>query len=296
MQHVCLQCPRACGVERSAEQPGFCGVPLNFVVSRAALHRFEEPPISGTRGSGTIFFGGCNLRCVFCQNREISRGGVGREIDDNTLLSLMLRLRDEGAHNINLVTPTHYAAQLVPVLTRAKPLLGIPIVYNCGGYENPETLKQLDGLVDIYLPDFKYRSSDLSKKYSAAPDYCAVALTALEEMLRQTQTSIFSEDGLMKRGVLVRHLVLPGARKDSIDVLRLLASRFGTHSFRISVMSQYTPSFAKDVPYPELHRRVTSFEYESVTKEAEALGFEGYFQSRASATELYTPDFHELTF
>ena len=293
---ACRQCPRNCDLDRSRGALGFCGAPQEFLVARAALHPWEEPFLSGTRGSGTIFFCGCNLQCVFCQNREISRGRVGKSITSDELADLMLRLRDAGAHNINLVTPSHYALQLIPVLEKLKPTLGIPVVYNCGGYEKVETLRQLEGLVDIYLPDFKYFSSELSKKYSGASDYFEVASEALAEMLRQRPETVFDGEGMLERGVVLRHLVLPGARGDSIALLNALAERFGTNAFLLSLMSQYTPEFASDCNYPELHRRLTTFEYESVLKRVEALGFEGCIQGRSSASSSYTPDFYEKSF
>ncbi len=290
----CMQCPRACGVDR-AQSLGFCGVPQQFSVARAALHRWEEPQISGSRGSGTIFFCGCNLRCVYCQNRTISREGMGREVRAEELIDVMLRLEEAGAHNVNLVTPTQYALQLADVLARARERLQIPIVYNCGGYESVETLRRLEGLVDIYLPDFKYADGELAARYSGARDYCEVATQALAEMLRQTGAPLIGEDGLMQRGVVVRHLVLPGSRHDSIAVLSHLARHFGTDRFLLSLMSQYTPAFAMDTPYKPLHRRVTSFEYQSVADEAIRLGFVGNLQARDSADAGYTPDFEEAS-
>ena len=294
MVSICLQCPRRCSVDRT-RTVGFCGAPWEFTVARAALHPWEEPSISGTRGSGTIFFSGCNLRCVFCQNRDISRELFGKTVDEDALAALMLRLREEGAHNINLVTPTPYAKQLIPVLEKVKPTLGIPVVYNCGGYESVETLRALEGLVDVWLPDFKYFSSDIAARYSAASDYFDVAAMALAEMLRQSGKARFDVDGLILRGTVVRHLVLPGQRNDSIALLKALAERFGTNAFLLSLMSQYTPQFAEKA-FPELCRRVTTFEYNAVLDTAHHLGFEGYFQFRASATAAYTPDFHQNTF
>ncbi len=293
MQQPCLQCPRKCGVDRLAGEYGYCGVPWGFRVARASLHRWEEPSLSGIRGSGTVFFTGCNLRCVFCQNREISREGMGRELDADGLIDVMLRLRDAGAHNINLVTPTPYAYQLAEVLERVKPLLGIPVIYNCGGYESVETLKRLEGLVDVYLPDLKYFDGEIASRYSGAPDYHGVAVEALAEMLRQTGKPILDDDGLILRGTIVRHLVLPTHRNDSVALLRDLANRFGTQDFFLSLMSQYTPQFAEDCAYPALRRRVTTFEYDFVLREAERLGFDGYFQSRSSASADYTPDFRD---
>lgn len=295
MAELCRQCPRECLVDR-ADRVGFCGVRESFSIARVALHMWEEPVISGTRGSGTVFFSGCNLRCAFCQNRCISHGVEGRAVSEDELEALMLRLQDEGAHNINLVTPTQYARQLVRVLERVKPNLRIPVVYNCGGYESVETLRALDGLVDVWLPDFKYYSSELSGKYSSAENYFEVATEALSEMLRQQPKAVYGEDGMIRAGVIVRHLVLPGCRGDSIEVLRQLEKRFGTHAFLLSLMNQYTPQFALDSPYRELHRRVTTFEYDSVLRVAEELGFDGFLQGRGAATAAYTPDFTEKTF
>ncbi len=290
---VCEQCPRRCGVDRSVSESGFCGMSSTFRVARIALHPWEEPCISGTNGSGTVFFSGCNLQCAFCQNHSISHLRQGTELSTRELEAAMLSLQEKGAHNINLVTPSHYAMQLLPLLERIKPSLHIPVVYNCGGYERVETLRALEGLVDIYLPDIKYYSSLLSEKYSAAPNYYPIAEAALEEMLRQQPKEQFGEDGLLRKGVLVRHLVLPSCRKDSISLLSALDNRFGSNAFRLSLMNQYTPDFAADAPYPELHRRVTTFEYNSVLEHAMSLGFDGYFQDRSASTAAYTPDFNQ---
>lgn len=294
MTELCVQCPRACGADRR-NSVGFCGVSDAFCVARAALHHWEEPVISGTRGSGTVFFGGCNLRCAFCQNYELSHAAKGQEVNAERLIEIFLDLQEKGAHNINLVTPTQYAKQLVPVLRTVKPRLRIPVVYNCGGYESVDALRALESLVDVWLPDFKYYSRELSEKYSAAGDYREVAESALAEMLRQAPCAVYREDGTLQSGVIVRHLVLPSCRADSIRVLRHLAERFGTKSFLLSLLNQYTPQFAKDAPYRELHRRVTTFEYESVLMVARELGFDGFLQDRASATASYTPDFSEDT-
>lgn len=293
---LCTLCPRACAADRS-ERVGYCGVPAEIMVARAALHMWEEPPISGERGSGTIFFCGCNMGCVFCQNREISRPrkDMGRVFDEDGLWKIMLALREKGAHNINLVTPTHYADSIAQVLRAHKGELGIPVVYNCGGYESVETLRTLDGLVDIYLPDFKYFSSELSKKYSNAPDYMQVASAALDEMLRQQGQCVFDGKGILQKGVIVRHLVLPGCRKDSIDVLRKISEIRGERDMRISLMRQFTPDFLPEGnEFSSLRRRLTSFEYESVLKVADELGFEGFSQDASSATADFTPNFSDF--
>lgn len=291
----CNLCPRACNVDRDVEA-GYCGSPWSLRVARASLHRWEEPEISGTNGSGTIFFSGCNLRCVYCQNRDISRSAVGKILSEGELIDVMLRLQEAGAHNINLVTPSHYAHTVARVLERVRSKLSIPTVYNCGGYEGIPALRALDGLIDIYLPDMKYYDPALALRYSGAEDYFDVAVRALEEMLRQAGSPMINERGLLERGVIVRHLVLPGSRSDSIRVMCELAERFGTDAFLLSLMSQYTPDFAMDTPCRMLHRRVTSFEYQSVLDEVERLGFSGNFQARSSADASYTPDFFEESF
>ena len=291
----CTLCPRRCGIDRETSI-GFCGEKDVIRVARIAPHMFEEPPISGTQGSGTVFFSGCPLHCVFCQNKSISKsGGVGKEMSENELYEEIVKLLETGVHNLNLVTAAHFVAQIVPVLKRltADGKLNVPVVYNSSGYESVETLKMLDGLVDIYLPDFKYASPELAKKYSGAPDYPDVAKAAISEMFRQVGKFEYSEQepNLLKKGVIVRHLVLPSCRQDSIDVLGELAKILPTDEILLSLMSQYTPEFALDTPYKELHRRVTSFEYSSVVKEVERLGFDGFIQEKSSANAKYTPDF-----
>ena len=253
----------------------------DYTVSRIALHPWEEPPISGTRGSGTVFFAGCNLRCVFCQNRAISREGVGSVISEDDLIR-------------RLVTPTHYTDSLVRLLTKLKPRLHIPVVWNSSGYESVESIRMLEGLVDVYLPDFKYMSPDLAAAYSAAPDYPTVATEAVREMYRQTGPITFDGEGIARKGVIVRHLVLPGCRKDSIAVLRHLASILPISDIRVSVMRQYTPDFAMDCPHKNLRRRVTEFEYDSVLTQADELGIVGYRQGKDAAQRAYTPDFGKL--
>ena len=288
--NACRLCPRACGVDRTRGEMGVCGMPDTFWISRCAPHRWEEPPISGTRGSGTVFFTGCNLRCVFCQNRTISREGVGCPVTEEELADKILALQEQGVHNINLVTPTHYTAQLVRLLERIKPSLQIPVVWNCGGYESVEALRMAEGLVDIYLPDFKYISSDLSAAYSAALDYADRATEAVLEMYRQVG-KYCEQDGLAAKGMIIRHLVLPGCRADSMAVLRHIAAILPTADIRVSIMRQYTPDFAMDCPHKNLRRRVTEFEYTSVLEEANRLGLEGFSQGKDAADKAYTPDF-----
>lgn len=288
----CTLCPRLCGVNRASGEVGFCGQSGDMRVARAALHLFEEPPISGTRGSGTVFFSGCSLRCAFCQNRKISRDApIGQTVSPMELAQICLSLEAEGAHNINLVTPTHFTNEIRRALESVKHRLTIPVVWNTSGYERVETLRTLDGLVDVYMPDFKYLSPTLSQKYSAAPDYGEVVSLALPEMYRQVGKPILDSDGLLRRGMVVRHLVLPSHRKDSIAILEALAELLPPDGILLSLMSQYTPEFAMDAPYTELHRRITSFEYDSVVKRATELGFDGFIQQRTSATSVYTPDF-----
>lgn len=293
---ACFSCPRRCGADRALGHTGFCQESDTLRVARIAPHHFEEPPISGTRGSGTVFFSGCPLRCVFCQNRDISRrGGKGREISDSELEQEILSLQDAGVHNVNLVTATHFVHRVAPILRRMKESgqLRIPVVYNSSGYESTDTLRLLDGVVDIYLPDLKYFSSELSQKYSSAPDYFEVASAALLEMLRQTGKYEYcqNEPEILKKGLVVRHLVLPGCREDSIKVLEELSRLLQKEDILLSLMSQYTPEFALDTPYKNLHRRLTSFEYASVVKKAQELGFDGFIQSKESASAKFTPDF-----
>lgn len=282
----CTICPRACGVDRT-RFPGSCGGGAALRVARAALHYWEEPCISGTKGSGTVFFSGCNLGCVYCQNREISRGGTGREITVSRLSEIFCELEEKGAHNINLVTPTHYVPSIIAALDLYRP--SIPVVYNCGGYESLETLKMLDGYIDIYLTDIKYFSPEYSLKYSGARDYFDRAFEAAKVMIAQTGPPEY-ENGIMKKGVIIRHLVLPGLRKDSMAILDRLAE-LPSDSFVLSLMSQYTPNGALEA-FPEIDRRVTSFEYNSVVDHAVELGLtNGYTQDRRSAAEEYTPPF-----
>lgn len=288
----CELCPRVCGVDRTSGRVGYCGEKREMRISRIALHPYEEPPISGKSGSGTVFFCGCSLRCVFCQNRDISRGqSAGKIYTPKDLAKELLTLQEMGASNINLVTPTHFADRVAETLKAVKGELRIPVVYNSSGYETPATLDMLDGLVDVYMPDLKYMSSKLAKKYSSAPDYPAVAEKAIEKMYKQVGKCKYNPDGTLARGVLVRHLVLPGSRKDSIAVLERLSVLVPTEHILLSLMSQYTPDFALDSEFEILHRRLTRFEYDSVVRVAESLGFEGFIQSMSSATKAYTPKF-----
>lgn len=260
-----------------------------YKIARVGLHHFEEPCLSGERGSGTIFFSGCNLRCLFCQNFEISHGGKGLEVSEKQLVSLMLYLQDSGAHNINLVTPSNYTNLLKDTLKIAKPQLKIPIVWNSSGYETVQNLKKLDGLVDIYLPDFKYSDDDLAWQYSHAKGYRKVAFDAISEMRRQQPADFFGDDGMMQKGVIVRHLVLPGAHENTKGVLQDISSIDDT--MYVSLMGQYFPTPNVE-NHPILSRRITEDEYDQATQAFFDAGLQnGFSQELDSATEEYVPDF-----
>lgn len=286
----CRACPRKCGADRE-KNVGFCGGGGRMRIARAGLHPWEEPCLSYGGGAGTIFFSGCNLRCVYCQNSEISHQGRGKEIDVSTLAREMLNLRNQGAANIELVTPSHYTEQIRETLLKVKEKLGIPVVYNSSGYDSVESLKRLEGLVDIYLPDMKYYSPKLSEKYSGAADYFSVAFAALEEMYRQTGYAVIDGQGRMTGGVLTRHMVLPGSYHDSIAILERLAKSYDVKRFAISLLNQYFPAYRAG-EFPELNRKLTTFEYKKVVNRAMELGFEvGFLQERSSASEEYVPEF-----
>ena len=285
----CDICPRRCGADRE-NGVGFCGVKEQFKVAKIMIHRGEEPVISGTRGSGAVFFSGCNLRCVYCQNMQISRGGNGKYFLPEELEKEIFALEEKGVHNIDFITAAHYAVPLARLLERIKPRLKVPIVYNSSGYEDVERLKKLDGLVDVFLPDFKYCSVEAAQKYSSAPDYPSVAVAAIGELVRQRGKAVI-EDGLIKSGVIIRHLVLPQMRKDGIEIMRIIAEKFP--QALVSVMRQYTPSFNCS-DYGELDRKVTSFEYESVVKEAARLSLSGFMQEKGCESSELTPDFDDI--
>lgn len=283
---ICNACPRGCNVDREVSL-GYCKSPEKFKLARASLHYWEEPCISGKNGSGAIFFSGCNLGCVFCQNYEISHGCKGAEVSDDDLVRIMKRLVDEGANNINFVNPTHYSLRLLRVLEKYKP--PVPIVYNTSGYDSVETLKMLDGAVDIYLPDFKYIRPDKALKYSKAEDYPQVAEEALAEMKRQVGDDVFNENGIMQRGMIIRHLVLPSNTNSSISALDYLAENFG--DTYISVMAQYVPC-GDLTEYKEINRRLTQREYDKVVNHIFDLGLQKIFvQELESAVTDYIPDF-----
>lgn len=287
----CRLCPRNCGVNRMEGQKGFCGVEAEIMVARAALHMWEEPCISGKEGSGAVFFSGCSLGCGFCQNRTISRGQSGKKITVEHLVELFFQLQDQNANNINLVTAGQFLPQVAVALEMAKEQgLRIPIVYNSSGYEKAEALKMLDGLVDIYLPDFKYMDAELAKKYSHAEDYPQVAQAALHEMVQQAGTAEFDSRGMMKKGVIVRHLLLPGHVKDSKNVLKYLYEIYGDRIY-ISMMNQYTPMPAMKED-PLLSRKVTDREYERLIDYAISLGLDnGFIQEGETAKESFIPEF-----
>lgn len=286
----CKLCPRNCGVNRK-NNIGFCGQSDKLYAARAALHMWEEPCISGEQGSGTVFFTGCNLRCVYCQNRQIAVGGTGFEITAKRLSEIFLKQQENGAHNINLVTPTHYVPHIIEALdmVRGKSLT-IPVLYNCGGYESVETLKLLRGYVDIYMPDFKYMDKTIAKKYSNAEDYPEMAKLAIEEMVLQSGGCVFDENGIMKKGVIVRHLVLPSYVQNSMQVIKYLHQTY-EHEVYMSIMNQYTP-MPYVSKYPEINRTVTEAEYDEVINYAVQIGVENAFvQEGTAARESFIPLF-----
>ena len=286
----CSLCPRNCFVDRSVKK-GFCKSSNKIKVARAALHYWEEPCISGVEGSGTVFFSGCNLNCCFCQNYNISNDCFGKEISVERLGEIFLELQDKGANNINLVTAVQYVPSIIEALDKVKHKLHIPIVYNNGGYESVETLELLKDYVYIYLPDIKYFNPEISKKYSKAEDYFERASKAVIKMIDNVGELKFNDEGIMQRGVIVRHMVLPSCYKDSVKILNWINENLPKDKFLISLMSQYTP-FYKAEKYPEINRRVTTFEYNKVVDEALKLGLDkGYLQEKTSAKEEYTPPF-----
>lgn len=283
---VCNLCPRNCGVDRE-KALGFCGSKNEIKVARYSLHMWEEPCLSGQEGSGTVFFTGCNLKCRYCQNKTISMGDIeGKTLSPKELYEIFLRLIDKGANNINLVTPSHYIDGIAEALSIEK--LPVPVIMNCGGYEKVETLKKIESLIDIYLPDFKYAENDLAKKLSFAEDYPEVSLAALKEMRRQQPEDVFDEKGMMKKGMIIRHLILPLHTKNSIKALNIIKENFpGT---LISLMSQYTPIVHFE-DMPEMNRKITKREKEKVEDEMLKLGIDGFTQSGKAAKESFIPDF-----
>lgn len=288
----CSLCPRECGVNRLEGQRGFCRQTVELKVARAALHMWEEPCISGTRGSGTVFFAGCHLGCVFCQNGQISREGRGKAVSVLRLSEIFMELQEKGAHNINLVTPTHYVPQIVEALRISrKKGLRLPIVYNTGGFEKIDTLELLDGWVDVYLTDFKFMDVHTSKRYAREEGYSFYAAKALEEMYRQTGGPEFDENGMMIRGIIVRHMVLPGQSMDSRQIIDYLYENYGDHIY-LSLMNQYTPKGSLD-DFPELKSKVKKKVYDRLVQYAIDKGVENAFiQEGDTAAESFIPDFN----
>lgn len=291
LSEKCELCPRKCGAKRLLDKKGFCSGGKEPKVARAALHFWEEPCISGENGSGTVFFSGCTMRCVFCQNREISRGEAGKYVSVERLAEIFLELQQKGANNINLVTPMHYAPQITSALDLArKNGLSLPTVWNTGGWELPESVESVKDYADIWLTDFKYFDNSLAEKFSSAKNYFENASASLEKMVAQTGEAVFDDNGMMKKGVIVRHLVLPGHTDDSKKVLSYLWGKYGDKIW-ISIMNQYTP-FCSDGKFPELLRKVTDEEYEDVIDFAVDLGIENAFtQEGEAASESFIPPF-----
>lgn len=290
MAEKCCLCPRNCKVDRE-KGIGYCKSGDKVRLSRVGLHMWEEPCISHKNGSGTIFFAGCNMGCVYCQNHEISCGLSGKDVDIDTFCNEILKLQDMGAENINFVTPTHYADKIIIALDRIKHKLDIPVVYNTSGYEKIETLKRLCGYIDIYLPDLKYYSPFVSEKYSFCRDYYETAVSAIGEMIKQTGKPMLRDDGKMMRGTIIRHLVLPSLYKDSLLIFDELEKRIDASMCAVSVMCQYFPSH-KAGEYPEINRKTTTLEYMKVAQRVRQMNFAlGFMQDKSSAKEEYVPKF-----
>lgn len=286
---ICTLCPRNCGVERTAESgAGVCRMGTQPKIARAALHMWEEPCISGTRGSGAVFFSGCGLRCVFCQNEAISQQGEGKIVTPARLAEIFRELEAQGAHNINLVTAAHFVPAVLEALSLYRP--NIPIVYNSSGYESIETLRMLSGVVDIYLPDYKYIDPNMAAMLSGARDYPEVAFAAIAEMIRQTGAPVYDENGMMQRGTLIRHLVLPGLTGDSMKILTHIRDEFP--GIPVSLMGQYTPC-GRALSMPGMNRKIKKKEYARVLAHMEAIGLDGYRQELGSADGAFIPSFDE---
>ncbi|MEG6570661.1 radical SAM protein [Thermoanaerobacterium thermosaccharolyticum] len=290
VSQICNICPRNCNVDRSTKI-GFCGMLSEIKVAKAYLHEWEEPCISGTRGSGTVFFTGCNLRCVFCQNYKISQGNFGVSVSPEKLANIFMNLEKSGAHNINLVSPTIFIPKIKEAIIIARNNgLSIPIVYNSNAYENVESLKTLDGLIDIYLPDLKYYSDETAIKYSKAPHYFEFATKAILEMYRQVGYPVFDNDGIMKKGIIIRHLILPGKLDETKEILKWIRDNLPKEIY-VSLMGQYTPFYNAN-KYQELNRRISNKEYEEAIEYFFEIGLEnGFVQDDESASESYIPDF-----
>lgn len=290
----CKICPRNCGVDRLGGKKGACKENAELVVARAALHMWEEPCISGEHGSGTVFFSGCPLGCAFCQNDQISGGQSGKTISISRLCEIFFELKAQGANNINLVTPDHYAPQIIEAISMAKKQgFDLPFVYNTGSYVTVDTIRMLEGYIDVYLPDFKYMSEKLSARYSNAPDYSKIAKLAVAEMVRQTggEQTAFDDSGIMTRGIIIRHLQLPGCIEDSKAIIQYLYQTYGNDIY-ISIMNQYTPMDGIDKKFPELGRKLTEQEYDELVDFAICIGVEnGFVQEGETALESFIPAF-----
>lgn len=285
----CSLCPRECNADRTLSK-GYCGATDKIKIARASLHLWEEPCISGEKGSGTVFFSGCPLKCCFCQNYKISDEAYGKEISEERLSEIFLELQEKGANNINLVTASPYVPMIIKSLDMIKHKLNIPVLYNSGGYEKVETLRMLKGYIDIYLPDMKYMDCEIAEKYSSAKDYPDIAKKALDEMFSQVGKPVFDDNGIMKKGMIIRHLTLPNNSRDTENVLRYIAENFPEKEVLISLMSQYTPCH-KAFSYKEISRKISTLEYNKALDLAVSLGLTGFMQERSSAKEEYTPPF-----
>ena len=285
----CYLCPRECKADRTVSK-GYCGATDKIKIARASLHFWEEPCISGEKGSGTVFFSGCPLKCCFCQNYKISDEAFGKEISEERLSEIFLELQEKGANNINLVTASPYVPMIIKSLDMIKHKLNIPVLYNSGGYEKVETLRMLKGYIDIYLPDMKYIDYEVAEKYSSAKDYPDVNKKALDEMFSQVGKPVFDDNGIMKKGMIIRHLTLPNNFRDTEKVLRYIAEHFPEKEVLISLMSQYTPCH-KAFSHKEISRKISTLEYNKALDLAVSLGLTGFMQERSSAKEEYTPPF-----
>lgn len=286
----CRLCPRMCGADRY-HSTGFCGMGAEISAARASLHLWEEPCISYKNGAGTVFFSGCNLHCCFCQNNSISNEYYGKVISVEKLSDIFLSLQDKGADNIELVTPTHFVPQIINALWLVKHKLNIPVIYNSSGYELEKTIDMLNGYIDVYMPDIKYYSAEISERYSNAPDYFQFASNAVLKMIDQVGRLKYNSDGGLIRGTIIRHLILPKQRHDSMKIMDWIAENTSSDSVLVSIMNQYTPfDFISD-KYSEIKRKVTKMEYRSVTDHAAGLGINGFIQEKSSASKEYVPDF-----
>lgn len=287
----CVLCPRKCLAERNSGKIGYCGAGDKIKIAKAMLHMWEEPPISGENGSGAVFFSNCTLRCEFCQNFKISAEGFGKEITEKRLAEIFLELQEKGAHNINLVSPTPYVDEIKRAIDSIRGDLKIPVVYNTSGYETAQTIKGLDGYVDIFLPDLKYVDSCASKELSHAENYFEFAGKAIIQMQKQTGANTYDKNGMLKKGIIVRHMVLPGYVENSLAVLKWVSENLPLDDILVSIMSQYTP-FHNAHNFPKINRRLSEEEYERVLDFADELGIEnGFIQELSSAKEEYTPEF-----